>query len=49
MPDDYQYDPCYECRDYGDAYYIDEDGELVCVCDGCPFDIMSTSNDDYDY
>lgn len=36
--DDYQYDPCYECQAYGDDYYIDDDGELVCVCDGCPFD-----------
>lgn len=38
MPDDYQYDPCYECQAYGDDYYVDDDGELVCACDGCPFD-----------
>lgn len=38
MPDDYHYDTCYECQSYGDDYYIDDDGELVCACDGCPFD-----------
>lgn len=33
--DDYDY--CYECTGYGDDYYFDEDGELVCACDECPF------------
>ena len=32
--DDYDY--CYECRGYGDDYQVDEDGELVCMCDSCP-------------
>ena len=28
-------DICYECEGYGDDYYIDADGELVCACDTC--------------
>lgn len=47
--DDYQDDPCYECRDCGNDYYLDDEGELVCACDDRPFDIMSTRDDDYDY
>lgn len=33
------YDPeyCYECTGLGDDYEIDDDGELVCRCDTCPF------------
>lgn len=31
------YDYCYECTGYGDDYYIDDDGELVCRCDECVF------------
>lgn len=27
---------CYECSGYGDDYYTDENGELVCACDTCP-------------
>lgn len=34
QPDDY--DPCYECRGYGDDYHFDEDGELVLNCPDCP-------------
>ena len=30
------YDYCYECNGYGDDYYVDEDGELVCRCPECP-------------
>lgn len=33
MYDDY--DRCYECSAYGDDYYIDDDGELVCYCPEC--------------
>lgn len=33
MYDDY--DHCYECSAYGDDYYIDDDGELVCYCPEC--------------
>lgn len=29
------FDPCYECRGYGDDYRI-EDDELVSNCEGCP-------------
>lgn len=29
-------DYCYECQGYGDDYYEDEDGNLICRCfDGC--------------
>ena len=27
---------CYECSGYGDNYYEDEDGELICRCPECP-------------
>lgn len=39
MCDDYEkepYDYCYECSGYGDDYYVDEDGELICRCSECP-------------
>lgn len=39
LDDDYEEDPydyCYECSGYGDDYYVDEDGELVCRCPECP-------------
>lgn len=32
MDDDY----CYECQAYGDVYYFDDAGELVCRCSTCP-------------
>ncbi len=32
--DDYD-DICYECEGYGDDYYYDDDGELVCACPEC--------------
>ena len=38
MCDDYEEDPYdywYECSGYGDDYYMDEDGELVCRCPEC--------------
>ena len=35
--EDYLRDRCYECKGYGDDYYVDEQGELVSACDGCPF------------
>lgn len=28
-------DICYECGGYGDDYYFDDDGELVCACPDC--------------
>lgn len=47
MCDDYEeedpYDYCYECGGYGDDYYMDEDGELVCRCPEC------LMNPNYDY
>ena len=30
-------DYCYECKGYGDDYYINDDGELVCNCPECPY------------
>lgn len=39
-------DVCYECTGYGDDYYFDENGELVCACDDCPFNTMNM--EDYD-
>ena len=30
------YDWCNECGGYGDDYYMDENGELVCNCPDCP-------------
>ena len=39
MDDDY----CYECSGYGDDYYVNDDGELVCRCPEC---IMNTDWDD---
>lgn len=34
MKDDY--DPCDECREYGDDYYYDSDGDLMQRCYDCP-------------
>ena len=31
------YDRCYECTGYGDDYSFDDDGDLVCNCNDCPF------------
>lgn len=39
--DDFDYDYCYECKGYGDNYYINYYGEEVCACDDCP--IMKTT------
>lgn len=39
--DDDEWDYCYECTGYGDDFYIDEDGELVCRCSECA---MNPSN-----
>ena len=30
-------DYCYECGGYGDDYYVNDDGELVCRCLECPY------------
>ena len=38
-------DRCYECSGYGDDYYIDDDGELVCACEDCPFNEVNTEDD----
>lgn len=35
MDDDYDY--CYECIGYGDNYYENEDGEMICRCFECTF------------
>ena len=34
--DEWTYDDiCYECRGYGDDYYLDDEGELVSACSEC--------------
>lgn len=33
--DEEYYDYCFECGAYGDDYYMDEEGELVCRCPEC--------------
>lgn len=30
-------DRCYECTGLGDDYYYDENGDLICYCDECPY------------
>lgn len=42
---DWYDDYCYECGGYGDDYYVDDDGELVCRCPECP---MNPDRDDMD-
>ena len=32
---DYEYDPCYECRGLGDDYIVNDEGELESWCDKC--------------
>ena len=39
-------DYCYECQGYGDDYYFDKHGELVCACDDCPFNGWEDYDDD---
>ena len=41
-------DICYECEGYGDDYYIDENGDLVCVCDTCWVTLRNLEDDDED-
>lgn len=38
--DDYNYDYCYECGGYGDDYHLDENGEWVSSCPGCPYNTL---------
>lgn len=38
-------DYCWECSGYGDDYYTDENGELVCACSTC---WRRYSDDDWD-
>lgn len=40
------YDVCYECEIYGDDYYINEKGDLVCACDDCLFNMCKENEDD---
>lgn len=39
-------DYCYECTGYGDDYYVDDEGELICRCLECPFN--PARDDDWD-
>lgn len=42
--DDYDY--YYECGGYGDDYHLDENGEWVSSCPGCPHNTMEGDYDD---
>ncbi len=47
MEDDYSWlddDYCYECTGYGDDYYTDENGELICACDTCPYNDLNNGD-----
>lgn len=46
MSELYDAEYCYECQGYGDDYYEDEDGNLVCACDDCPFSSYGETEDD---
>ena len=35
MTDEEKAEVCYECSSYGDDYYIDKNGNLVCACADC--------------
>lgn len=36
MVDDWDdFEHCYECTGYGDDYYFDDNGDLVCACLDC--------------
>ena len=43
--DSYIVDHCDECSGYGDDWYVDDNGEMVCACWCCPF---SSSDPDED-
>ena len=43
---DEEYDHCYECRGYGDDYYMDENGDLICYCPECPFNPFKEENEE---
>lgn len=45
MEDEFDY--CYECSGYGDDYFVDEYGELVCRCPTCPMNPYIL--DDWDF
>ena len=40
------YENCYECTGYGDDYRIDENGDLVCNCEDCPFNSYKAESED---
>lgn len=39
------YSVCYECSGYGDDYYYDDNGDLVCACSECIFNDDSFDDD----
>lgn len=45
--EEYDYDAgvCEECRNNGDDYYTDAQGDMVCACNDC---IMRDTEDDWD-
>lgn len=38
---DYDVDACYECQGYGDDYYFDEEGNMICACDECVYNELN--------
>ena len=40
------YDYCYECGGYGDDYHLDENGEWVSSCPGCPYNTLEGDYED---
>lgn len=46
--DDDNWDICYECGGYGDDYFVNEEGELECACDYCPFNELNWHKDPWD-
>lgn len=47
MDEKFDYDYCYDCTGYGDDYYYNEDGELICRCEECQYN-ESHWGDDWD-
>ena len=45
MEYDYDTGVCEACRENGDNYYIDAQGDMVCACNDC---IMRDCEDDWD-
>lgn len=38
-------DYCYECGGYGNDYFVNDDGELECLCPECPLNPLNHDGD----